>query len=618
MHPRIRTQAYLVGAVPLAFLLILLALAAVVEARSQASAILEQRTQTALSHVDQFRALVNEAGKVATAHDLRGSARRLAGYRAQIEAHLRALDGIVWTHGQRVALSVLRQELRAGMDLVERYAALRRAGRSAAATALADAPSTRTLANDLTDAYTNFVNRERRDELAVLTQLRDQSQTYEVALLVACLVGIALTLLVSGRFGFGIAQRLERLAENARRLAGGEPAESLQGNDEFSDLDRVYREMMQRIAREHRISSTLQRMLLPQQLPSFPGIRIDTAYEPAAEDTEVGGDWYDAFTVGERCICISIGDVAGHGLRAATVMAGARIAVRTAARMNSNPAEIVAHLNQVMCADQPDILVTALVAMLDVQDGTVQYAVAGHPEPLLIRADGATEFLSGKGLLLGADAKATYETFETRLDEGSSLLLYTDGLIEVEHDYFKGLDELCDAACEEFASSSENIAEAVQRRVFHGRRAGDDAAVLFLGVIALGASNAAARRTWDLDARDAQSAYRAKRAILWQLGEEIHDKERLEAIELVLGELIGNVARHSPGPAQVTVEHEPERTLLRVCDRGKPFTLHLNGEVPDLLSESGRGLFLVRNMAHDMVVEHTGTGNSVTAVLCAS
>lgn len=617
-RPRIRTQAYLVGAVPLAFLLVLLALALLIQANSRAAAVSEQRTEVVLAHADDIRIAIDSASRAASSPKIATSKERLARARVQIAAHLRSLDSLVADDpGMPTRLAALRNALDAGLKLLDAYAALLRAHDTAGARRLADAPSTRALSLRLTTASDNFVSHERRNELTRLAQMRAASDRYGLALIAACVLGILVTLLVSGRFGLEIAMRLGLLAENARRLVRGEVTAPLRGNDEFTDLDVVYQAMMRRIQREHKIAATLQRTLLPQVLPAFDGIRIDTAYVPAARETEIGGDWYDAFTVSDHCVCISIGDVAGHGLRAATIMAGARLSVRTAARMQPDPALIMAHLNRVLCADEPGTLVTALIAMFDIEDGSLRYAVAGHPEPLVIRPDGEYEFLGGRGLLLGVDENVTYETFSTRLREGWALLLYTDGLVEVAHDYFTGLDDLCAAASEEFTSASENIAEAIQERVMAGRSGDDDAAALFIGVTRLGAQAPHPQlRKWTLDARDAQSAHRAKRAILWHLGDQIRDKDELSTVELILGELIGNVARHSPGVADVTVELQRAMIVLQVSDRGRPFPFDReNGEAADLLAENGRGLFLVRAMSRDLRVEHTGTGNVVTAVL---
>lgn len=618
-QPRIRTQAYLVGAVPLAFLLVLLALSLLIQDRSQAAASLEQHAQMTLSHMDELRVLLDEASRAATTPNVSTSAARLAAARKQIDAQLRILSVMVAAEpGMPQRTAALRAALHDGLALLDRYAALMRAGNAAGARALGSAPSTRALSLRITAATDSFVSHERRNELAMLGAMRDKASRYEYALIAVCVLGIVITLLVSGRFGLGIATRLAQLGENARRLARGQAAEPLRGNDEFAHLDVVYQSMMRRIAREHKIAATLQRTLLPQVLPAFEGIRIDTAYVPAARETEIGGDWYDVFSVTDRTICISIGDVSGHGLRAATIMAGARLAVRTAARIQTDPAQIMTHLNRVMCLDEPDTLVTALIAMFDIYDGTLRYAVAGHPEPLVVRSDGELEFLGGRGLLLGVDQNVVYDAFDAQLHEGWALLLYTDGLVEVSHDYFTGLDDLCAAASEEFTSASENIAEAIQDRVFAGRQADDDAAVLFIGVTRLGVQPARGPYRWVLDACDVESAHRAKRAILWHLGNEIRNKEQLSAVELILGELIGNVARHSPGVAEVTIEQQPDQTLLCVSDRGRPFPFDgQSGEAADLLAESGRGLFLVRAMSKDLRVENDGSGNVVTAVVAS-
>ncbi len=511
----------------------------------------------------------------------------------------------------------LQADLNAGMDFLEQYAALRRAGNVTGAQALANGPTMRVLSANIVSAYAALVSGARQNELSGLTALRDRSRRYELALIAACILGIALTLLVSGRFGMAIARRLGYLAENARRLAHGEPATPLLGDDEFADLDVVYQAMMQEISRQQRLNSRLQSMLLPQRLPAFDGIRIDTAYVPAAQETEVGGDWYDAFTISDRHICISIGDVAGHGLRAAAVMAAARLAVRAAARMQDDPGRIMEQLNRVITADEPETIVTALVAILDVDDGTLRYAIAGHPKPIVIRPDGEADLLRGSDLVLGADSNSAYRTYRAQLHEGWALLLYTDGLVEITRDYAQGIEELRAAAAEEFTSAAQNIAEAIQQRVFRGRRADDDAALLFIGITSLGVAAAErVQRSWTLDARDATSAHRAKRAILWHLGDAIRDETQLASIELVLGELIGNVARHSPGIAEVSLEPEDSCLLLRVSDRGEPFAYAGgNGNAADLLAESGRGLFIVRSMAQDLRVEHNGAGNVVTAVM---
>ncbi len=120
--------------------------------------------------------------------------------------------------------------------------------------------------------------------------------------------------------------------------------------------------------------------------------------------------------------------------------------------------------------------------------------------------------------------------------------------------------------------------------------------------------------TWQLDAKNGNAAHRVKRALLWHLGEIASPTSDFAAVEAIIGELVSNVARHTPGPAEVTIECDDRAARLVVCDRGKPF--HSTGEhVPDVLSETGRGLFLIRSLAQHVRVEHTGHGNRISVLL---
>jgi anti-sigma regulatory factor (Ser/Thr protein kinase) len=120
---------------------------------------------------------------------------------------------------------------------------------------------------------------------------------------------------------------------------------------------------------------------------------------------------------------------------------------------------------------------------------------------------------------------------------------------------------------------------------------------------------------WTIDARSERSTRRIKRALLWQLGEMTDDDAQLPAAELIVNELLGNVARHTPGPAEVELEWNGETAIVRVCDRGRPFEVRNGAGRIELLAEDGRGLFLARSVALDLTVERAGDGNCVSATL---
>jgi serine phosphatase RsbU (regulator of sigma subunit)/anti-sigma regulatory factor (Ser/Thr protein kinase) len=431
-----------------------------------------------------------------------------------------------------------------------------------------------------------------------------------------CLLGIVVTVLLAVRFGVDIAGRVTQLAENARRLAVGEEARHIGGNDEIAELDLVYREMMRRTKREHDMVTILQRALLPERLPVVAGVRLDACYVPAYSGADVGGDWYDVFSISDRLLGVSVGDVAGHGLRAATIMGQARQALRTASYVDDDPATTLEHVNRLFCRSERSVLLTAFFATLDMSDGAMRYALAGHPPPMMVRTGGEVESLPGRGLMLGIESQAIFETHDLMLDEGSAIVLFTDGLVEISRNYLAGREELRQAIEAEYRDASRNIAQAIVKRVVAGRSARDDIALLFLGVTALGAATFPRQRMhWTIDARSERSTRRIKRALLWQLGEMTGEDADLPAAELIVNELLGNVARHTPGPAEVDLEWNSEIAIVRVCDRGRPFTLPNGGGRIQLLAEDGRGLFLARSMALDLTVEWTGEGNCVSATL---
>ncbi|KUL38988.1 fused response regulator/phosphatase [Actinoplanes awajinensis] len=197
---------------------------------------------------------------------------------------------------------------------------------------------------------------------------------------------------------------------------------------------------------EHRIAVTLQRSLLQSKLPDVPGIELAVRYEPAGAQTEVGGDFYE-LTVLDGKLLVAIGDVAGHSLHAATVMAELRHAVRAYAVEGHPPGAVLELANRFMRTVLPADSATLCLFTLDPATGRIRMASAGHLPPLL-HVDGEVSFLSPRGVLLGLDAPKRAE-LELELPPGGTLVLYTDGLIERRDvDIDEGLRALAACAAE--------------------------------------------------------------------------------------------------------------------------------------------------------------------------
>jgi PAS domain S-box-containing protein len=183
--------------------------------------------------------------------------------------------------------------------------------------------------------------------------------------------------------------------------------------------------------REHRIAETLQRSLLPELLPEIPGVTLAARYVPATREAEVGGDWYDVVPLPDGRLGVAIGDVAGHGLRAASTMGQLRMALRAYAIESESPGEVIARMQQLVRALGVPDMATVVYLVFDPDSGLVVFSNAGHPPPLLITQAGEASFLEeGLAPPLGTMPHAEHLEATSRLVPGSTLLLFTDGLIE--------------------------------------------------------------------------------------------------------------------------------------------------------------------------------------------
>jgi serine phosphatase RsbU (regulator of sigma subunit) len=188
--------------------------------------------------------------------------------------------------------------------------------------------------------------------------------------------------------------------------------------------------------REHAVSQTLQASLLPRALPPVPGLDIAGRLESGAKGVEVGGDFFDAFAIGEGAWGVAIGDVCGKGVDAAALTALARHTVRAAAHAHSSPAVVLNALNRaVLDESRPGQFLTAIFARVTPRPGPASgfrlvVACGGHPPPVVVDAAGRPRELACTGTLLGVIDDPEIADTTVELDAGDTLLLYTDGLTE--------------------------------------------------------------------------------------------------------------------------------------------------------------------------------------------
>jgi serine/threonine-protein kinase RsbW len=183
--------------------------------------------------------------------------------------------------------------------------------------------------------------------------------------------------------------------------------------------------------REHAAARTLQRSLLPLGLPDVPGVSMAVRYLPGGDGLEVGGDWYDAFPLPGGALGVVMGDVIGRGVRAASVMGQMRSALRAYAFQGDGPGVVLGRLDRMVKAVDDEELVTLIHLQLDVAAGRLRIANAGHMPPLIVGSGGEARFLEEPhGPPLGAPGAELCADAWVELHRGTTLVLYTDGLVE--------------------------------------------------------------------------------------------------------------------------------------------------------------------------------------------
>jgi len=365
--------------------------------------------------------------------------------------------------------------------------------------------------------------------------------------------------------------------------------------------------------REHRAAASFQEASLPASLPDAPGLLLDAFYAPGRAEAQVGGDWYDAVRLTDGRVVVSIGDVAGSGLQAAVTMGNMRQIIRGIAQVHADPALMLDAADRALRLEHPDKFVTAFVGVFDPISNLLTYASAGQPPPFLRRPDGETEALAGTGLPLGLRSNAEKTSSTTiAIPSGSSLLLYTDGLTEFDRSPLDGENRLRQLLSSISPDAIDRPARTIVERMMNGDPPHDDVAVMVVHIgTPLGGSarDRGLLQRWLVHTDDMLAVGAARRGFAEAFREHGATPEDVAAAEIVFGELLGNAVRYAPGPVDVIADWSGPDPVLHVIDRGPGFR-HIAILPPDLLSESGRGLFIISALTQDFRITKVGAGGS--------
>jgi GAF domain-containing protein/anti-sigma regulatory factor (Ser/Thr protein kinase) len=372
-----------------------------------------------------------------------------------------------------------------------------------------------------------------------------------------------------------------------------------------------------RFQRERVVAEVLQRAVLPDSLPSVLGLRLDAEYRAGAAGTYVGGDWYDVFQLDDEHVFFSVGDVMGKGAPAAALMGQVRSALRAYAVAGQGPSEMLSSLDHLFDVLLEPRVVTVVVGLVNPTTGVVRLTNAGHPPPLVARADGSTSFCSPDSSLLIAAGlgRSARPVHQLELIPGDSLVMYSDGLVERRGESITdGMDRLSATATDVASSGWPTRSAATLATLLGNEENPDDVVVLALHYVGRPAEDTngpqlgngqGGMSTLYLDPV-VESTTRARHWVSARLHEL--PPEVSECAALLTSELVTNAVLHAATPLSVTLHHLADRIRVDVADGNRTVpTVKEYG--PD--AATGRGLTLFNTLASDWGVHPMPEGKIV-------
>ncbi len=336
-------------------------------------------------------------------------------------------------------------------------------------------------------------------------------------------------------------------------------------------------------------------------------LEVATYYQAGVEGTRVGGDWYDAIDLGAGRTALVVGDVAGRGIRAASLMGQLRAAVRAYTRLDLPPAEVLEQLDAIVYELSDNQLVTCIYGVHDPATGELRYANAGHLPPLIVTpGETACRLPEATGPPLGVGA-SQFGEHRVTLPTGAVLVMYTDGLVERrDRDLDAGIDAL--AAHVRAGSDPVHTLPGALVDALAPGGSEDDIAILVART-----SDESVQRKAELDVPPVGSAVQDGRHFAtatltdWELPPEV-----VQDATLIVSELLTNAIVHGSPPIRLRLRKTPEELAIEVDDAASAMPRKLRATPTDL---HGRGLAIVADIGSRWAARADGYGKTVWSTL---
>ncbi|HVM09364.1 MAG TPA: SpoIIE family protein phosphatase [Acidimicrobiales bacterium] len=344
--------------------------------------------------------------------------------------------------------------------------------------------------------------------------------------------------------------------------------------------------------------------------PALPFTELGVHYVAADPSAPTGGDLYDWIALPNGELHLTVVDVMGKGVQATKDALLVTHALRLLAIDGCDLGRMVERADELVIAQNPDLVATLVVGRYDPQTGRLRLAGAGHPPALVIRG-GVVEELPAPGIPIGWPGAASHDVVSTVLERSDTLVLYTDGLIEARKDIVRGLEELAAAAAATASYPATSLARVLIDRQLADAARHDDSLALVLRRRTLQAAPPAQHlllAPFQHRFSPTRAAVPLARHLLrdWLLRVPV-EADAVDGLLLIASELTANAVTHaSGGPASVVLDAWVENggIVLEVSDDGgKGFPRVDLVDLPDPDAERGRGIFLVRELADEVVAD---------------
>jgi len=374
----------------------------------------------------------------------------------------------------------------------------------------------------------------------------------------------------------------------------------------------------ERIEQELKVAALIQQTLLPKELPSINGWNVDAFYRPARA---VGGDFYDFIQLDDRRLGVVIGDVTDKGVPAALVMATCRSMLRAAAAQHDSPSAVLADVNEHLVPEiPPAMFVTCLYAIIDIEDGQVVFANAGHNLPYVRTSDGVLE-LRATGMPLGLMPDMTYDERTHALGAGDVMVLTSDGITEAHspegemYGFSRLMGRVAKKTRDEDICSS--LVGDLETWTGPGAEQEDDITLVVIRRTASASVSADAFHTGEeaLIEFTVPSVEGNERVAIAKVAEAVRslgfEGSRLEKLKTAVGETVMNAIEHgnenNPDlDVSIRVAVTPQRVTVRVVDNGgdkdipHAVTPDLEAKIAGDQTPRGWGLFLIEQMVDEV------------------